>query len=211
MKKKNIISIILLLGCLNFLTGCVTTKGVYDTSLTSKEPYVFEYEGSTDEIITIIKRALIKESFLFPYCDDRKDGMLNTDFKILDQDEYFNVHFMANLLGVNVGIQRGRLSFIFTDLGNDKTEIELYAIISVEVKKDSWIDGFEGLTTQGHPFIMKYKEIIRNIDKMELIYEPMPEITKSSANIVEPSVETSYTPIIFGVSVALLLVLILSQ
>ena len=177
MKNKSTISkviyFLMMAVCISNLIGCVTTKGISDSSLTSEAPYVFEYYGDMDDIITRVKRTLTLEGFTFAY-DNREEGILNTNFKILLADESYDAGFLKALANVHSDVQQGRLVFVFSILDSNTVTFDLLGKLLYEGKQtqnlfQSQTFATENSVPQGHPFIMKYREMIRNIPNTKLI------------------------------------------
>ncbi len=152
--------------------GCMTTKGIIDESLSSTEPYIFEYNGNIENLKSEIKRLLLRNGFTFAD-EDVKAGILSTKPKQLTDDECIDPGFASYLLGSRSEKQTGRLFFIFTplDSSNTKTEFFCKLLFEGELRKNVFESekySKEGDVSQGHPLMIKYRNLLKAIPNMTL-------------------------------------------
>ena len=93
-KVLQAIGFLLLLACLGGLIGCEVPRQIIraeGTEQITTNPCIFEYNGTVDEIYSMIKRELTMNLFITSLPDDRKSAVLVTDFKSLSTNESYNV------------------------------------------------------------------------------------------------------------------------
>jgi len=157
---KNLFTFILLAVV---IAGCTVTKGVYDSKLTSKEPYDFMFSGTSTELETHLKRLLVSNAFTIESIDSEA-GILTTAFKELTDDEKYNMNSTI-ILGVSVSSQKGKLLFMYAP-ENDSISVQLSAFVAMETTNynaskygtDASYGGER--MPQGHPLMMKYRNML---------------------------------------------------
>lgn len=210
--KKSIT--VLLLCCLSFLVGCGYNQYMFKESITSPI-CVFEYDGCADVIYSEILRTLVLYNFPV-FATNQKPDVLVTEIRCLYEITEYYDYFSHT--GEYEGVirkdeQSGRLIFLFTDLGNNKTEIKLFTHAFIDI--DATAHGIN--TPNQHKFLNKYIDIIKEIPNIKLISEPEPEQQidlSSRLPSANPTIfkSSSYTPIIVGIAVvAIMLAVALFQ
>ena len=91
--------------------SCSVTKGVYDNSLKSTNPYKFAFTGSQLDFESLIKKILVQNGFSIDNFD-RESGILATNYKDLNEDEKFNMDMFV-MAGVSVKSQKGKIIFVY--------------------------------------------------------------------------------------------------
>ena len=180
MKKFTILKTIyffFFLTILTYLCGCgVTTKGLEDRTLQSQEPYVFEYDGTFDDLFTLLKRELFLNGFMISY-ENKEDGIISTEYKLLSEDESYQIGVgLKVMVGMHSDKQYGRLVFMLMPPENNKVQFHYFGKLTVDAKVlmnnyQSQDLSAENILIQGHPFLMKYREKIRKIPNMKLLTE----------------------------------------
>ena len=171
-----VVSFLLLVG----LIGCVpppTLFRIEGKHEITTNPCVFEYNGTVDEIYSMIKRELTMDLFITSLPDDRKSAVLITDFKtLLKHESYDEISFFFRkvLVKLHSSRQEGRLFFTFEDLGNGKVQINFFttviliADITVNLDVENYMGTPHDLT---HPLFVKYRDIISTFPNVRLIDE----------------------------------------
>jgi hypothetical protein len=206
MKNKNtilkIVCFLILLigfsGCVNYVDYSVflNTYNIYYNIISPT--YVFEYDGNVEEGYSEIKKEIFRNELPTFFHDDRYSAVLATNTRKLFQDEYYHpTLFFEKLLtsiptNINLNSQEGNLIFLFTNLGSDKTKIELYTKTFVELKiqiktpTDEVKTEVETITPTEHPFLQKHVDIISKIPNMKLVYIP-PEPDSKELHYWQPT------------------------
>ena len=159
MKKLHLIIAVLIV----LLQACTATKGVYDSTLKSTDPYKLTFSGTQDEFESTIKRFIVQNGFSI--ADFDKDaGILATQYKELPDDEKYNMS-SAMLMGVNVSSQKGKILFIYKKEGElVSLEMSSYLVVNAQYQKNTLSESEIGAGAQklpqGHPLNMKYKNIL---------------------------------------------------
>ncbi len=156
--------IVLAVSLIILLQSCSTTKGISDSSLESRQPYIFGCKGTIESAMSEVKRIVVRNGFTLQN-DDLKAGILTTNPKPLDKDERFYPSFS---LASYKQDESGTLFFIFTQTGNDEVSIEFFAKIMKEEKEYTGIGAEQKYTgknreeetaEQGHPLPMKFRKL----------------------------------------------------
>lgn len=157
----------LLFSLILFVGGCVTTKGISDTTNNSKEPIEFIFSGTKLDLLKTLKPKLILFGFNFED-EDTTIGILTTKPKILNDDERFDSPMFASAK------QYGLVSFIYEHKTDTTLKVlmvcKIHVDFSVAVNKfqnneQAFIDN----VIQGHPLPMKLKKELLNTNKFILI------------------------------------------
>jgi len=154
------------------LQSCTVTKGVYDASLKSTDPYKLTFSGTQGEFESAIKRFVVQNGFSI--ADFDKDaGILATQYKELPDDEKYNAS-MAMLAGVNVSSQKGKILFIYKKESEQVNfEMSSYLVVNGQYQKNTLSEAEIGTGAQklpqGHPLNMKYKNILLQDARFKLL------------------------------------------
>ena len=153
--------------------SCEATKGVYDSTLKSTEPYKFTFTGSQTEFEIFMKRALVSNAFTI--ADFDKDaGIIATDYKELIDTEKFNMN-AAVLAGVSVQSQKGKLVFMYEPKPDNTINFSMAGYLAVDATMSqnlytkTQVGNGGTLLAQGHPLCMKYKNLLIADPRIKLL------------------------------------------
>lgn len=129
-----------------FFVGCYSTSGLYDSNLTSTQPYVFEYTGDQGKAMKSVKALLYREGWGIDVDDE---GFITTGTRRLDEDEFLSrIELFGSLTGKEVFQADGRLRFEFIDG-------LIFMTGDVFNQHERRID-----LSQGYPLMMKYRRLL---------------------------------------------------
>ena len=171
--KNTILKIVyfLILYSLVGFSGCYTFGNILDEIISPT--CIFEYDGNMEESYAEVKKEIFRNELTTFFHDDRKSAVLVTGLRTLLPNEIYspNLFFNEQPFFVGSNYQEGSLVFLFTDLGNSKTKIELFTKtfvkLTAQIEKQTL-----RITPSQHPFLQKHVDIISNIPKMKLVYIP---------------------------------------
>lgn len=167
--KKLLLSIALLII---LFQSCTVTKGVYDATLKSTDPYKLTFSGTQGEFESTIKRLIVQNGF--SVADFDKDaGILATQYKELPDDEKYNGN-AAILVGATISSQKGKILFIYKKESETVSlEMSSYLVVNAQYQKNTLSEAEIGAGSQklpqGHPLLMKYKNILLQDTRFKLL------------------------------------------
>jgi len=158
--------------------SCLSTKGVYEKSeLENREPIYFEYAGPFSEFAKAISRTLIETGFTIKQIDSSL-GIISTDWKVLADDEMFDVSGMAVVFGGNIKSQQGRMSLLFQQtepsriVGKIVLFIKAEATYSFDGIRQEEMSSSAQIVPRGHPLAMKVKSLFSTIRGLHVLQNP---------------------------------------
>lgn len=145
------------------LTGCYSTRGLYDPNLTSTDPYVFVYPDSREDAVKTVKQVLYRNGWEIGVDDE---GFLMTKQRDLPDDEYINTKsYMFGMTGARQSWIRGSLRFEFDD--------GQVTMTSTVIQDQTG----EQPQSQGMPIMLKYRNLLE-AEGFRLIDESAAEYTR---------------------------------
>ena len=166
MKKliiKLLLVAIILFSLLVGFSGCSSYYAL--TEVVTSPTQIFEYNGSVEESYSEVKKELFRNNQMAFSYEDRHSAILVTNIRRLFISEYYNLNlFFQNIPEIVFSNQEGSLFFLFTDLGNNKTKIELYTKTFVKIEGDT-PPKIPSIYPQ-HPFLQNHIDIISKLPKI---------------------------------------------
>jgi len=154
------------------LQSCTATKGVYDSTLKSTDPYNLTFSGTQGEFESTIKRLMVQNGFSIADFD-KEAGILATQYKELPDDEKYNGS-AAMLIGATISSQKGKILFVYKKESETVSlEMSSYLVVNAQYQKNTLSEAEIGAGAQklpqGHPLNMKYKNILLQDARFKLL------------------------------------------
>lgn len=183
MKRLIIYYICFLLLIPFILLGCARTSGIYNENLTEDEPYIFTYNGNSEEAISYLNEKLLTKGFTI-ISEDKYEGGLSYVFeKTLSDDEQIErTKITEYVTGKSVSDKKGRLVFVVSSTSGGVT-VQMTPRLVAKTQQSSKYDPSteveeveEVHIPQGHPLPMKYGRMLAQIDGWKLKDPPRSEV-----------------------------------
>jgi hypothetical protein len=163
-----LMSVVLLIGC-----SGAKTAGVWNKDLSEESPYVFTYDGSSDEAVATLKRTLLPKGFSVVNEDEygEEGGTYIFEKTLADDEKIESTAFYTYMTGASTGTQTGRLVFTISRSGG-ATSVQmtprLVATTQQYRENDSSTEKEEFPVKQGNPLPMKYGRLFAEMEKWQL-------------------------------------------